>query len=146
MSTAPLLGVTRWLSWTVRPVLTGTGQTPGPVANLLSIPSLPRLLELSPRLREANENPGGLELHRLLRFNLLNLGENAVTVVAIALTNATRETVRCEVVPPVVVRAGARYPFMVEVTTGLGSEAVDIQVEDTHGERVWASAACLPSA
>jgi hypothetical protein len=85
----------------------------------------------------------GLENERS-RFNLLNLGGDPATVCAIAL-RGKGEVLRCEVVPSVVVRAGARYPFALEVRTGLVSEAVDIQVENGTAERAWVSASRLPS-
>src|SRR6266849_5747163 len=90
------------------------------------------LMELVPLLEATAEPGAGLEVHHLLRFNLLNLGGDPATVCAIAL-RGNSEVLRCEVAPSVVVRAGARYPFMLEVRTGLVSEAVDIEVEHVTG-------------
>jgi hypothetical protein len=140
-----LFGITRWLTWAIRPIQAEAGQeakkTP---VSLPAVVSPQRLMELAPLLEATPELRSGLDVHQLLRFNLLNLGGDPATVCAIAL-KANREVLRCEVAPSVVVRAGARYPFMLEVRTGLVSEAVDIQVERGTGERTWVSASCLPS-
>jgi hypothetical protein len=139
-----LFGITKWLTWAVRPIQTEAGQGKEAAVSLPAVVSLQRLMELAPLLKATPEPGGGLEVHQLLRFNLLNLGGNPATVCAIAL-KGSREVLRCEIAPSVVVRAGARYPFMLEVRTGLVSEVVDIQVERDTGERVWVSASCLPS-
>jgi hypothetical protein len=139
-----LFGITKWLTWAVRPIQTEAGQEKEAAVSLLAaVVSVQRLRELVPLL-EARAEPGsGLEVHQLLRFNLLNLGGDPATVCAIAL-RGNREVLRCEVAPSVVVRAGARYPFMLEVRAWLVSEAVDIQVERATGERAWVSASSLP--
>ena len=138
-----LLGITKRFTWAVRPISTEIGASEAE-ADPLSVVSFQRLSELRPRLQEVPEGAGRGEHHQLLRFNLLNLGDKQVTVCAIAVTSAGQEMLRCQVVPPVIVRAGARYPFMLEIRTGLGSEAVDIQVERAPDDRVWVSAAGLP--
>ena len=140
-----LFGITKWLTWAVRPIRTEAGRAKEAAVSLPAIVSPQRLMELGVGpLLEATPEPGGLEVHQLLRFNLLNLGGDPATVCAIAL-RGNRGVVRCEVAPPVVVRAGARYPFMLEIRTRLVSEAVDIEVEHVTGERAWVSASCLPS-
>jgi hypothetical protein len=140
-----LFGITKWLKWAVRPIHTEAGQAKEAAISLPAVVSPQRLMELVPLLEETTVTPGGgPEVHQLLRFNLLNLGGDPATVCAIAL-RGDREVLRCEVAPSVVVRAGARYPFMLEVRAGLVSEAVDIQVEHATGERAWVSASCLPS-
>jgi len=139
-----LFGITKWLTWAVRPIQTEAGQAKEDAVSLAAVVSPQRLMELVPFLEATGEPGRGLEVHQLLRFNLLNLGGDPATVCAIAL-RGTCDVLRCEVAPSVVVRAGARYPFMFEVRTGLASEAVDIQVERVTGERAWVSASCLPS-
>jgi hypothetical protein len=140
------LAISKWLTWAIRPIEVETAQPQDvTVRSLLTVP-LQRLLALGPRLRLAVAEPDGCVAgHLLLRFNLLNLGDGPTTVRAIALRSAAHEILRCEVVPSVVVRAGARYPFMLETMTGLGSEAVDVLVERAPGEHIWVSASCLPS-
>jgi hypothetical protein len=44
-----------------------------------------------------------------------------------------------------VVREGARYPFILEVMTGLGSQNVDLEVEYGPHARVWVRVASLPT-
>jgi hypothetical protein len=145
VSASPVLfGITKWLTWAVRPISTEAGQAKESAFSLTAVVSPQRLMELVPLLGATAELGGGLEVHQVLRFNLLNLGGDPATVCAIAL-KGDREVLRCEVAPSVVVRAGARYPFMLEVRAGLVSEAVDIQVEGVTGERTWVSASCLPS-
>jgi hypothetical protein len=145
VSASPVLfGITMWFTLEVRPFQTEAGQAKEAEVSLLAVVSHRRLMELAPLLRATAEPGGGLDVHQLLRFNLLNLGGDPATVCAIAL-RGNREVLRCEVAPSVVVRAGARYPFMLEVRTRLVSEDVDIQVERVTGERAWFSASCLPS-
>jgi hypothetical protein len=143
-ASAVLFGITKWFTWAVRPIQTEAVQAKEAAVSLLAVVSYQRLMELAPRLEVTVEPRGGLDVHQLLRFNLLNLGGDPATVCGIAL-KGNRDVLRCEVAPPVVVRAGARYPFMLEVRSGLVSEAVDIQVERGTGERAWVSAASLPS-
>jgi hypothetical protein len=139
-----LFGITKWLTWAVRPIRTEAGQAQEAAVSLLAVVSPQRLMELIPLLDATAEGGADVEVHHLLRFNLLNLGGDPATVCAIAL-RAKGEVLRCEVVPSVVVRAGARYPFALEVRTGLVSEAVDIQVESGTAGRAWVSASRLPS-
>jgi hypothetical protein len=144
VSASPVLfGITKWVTWALRPARIEAGQAKETTVSLVAVVSFQRLKELAPLLAAAAA-PGSLEVHQLLRFNLLNLGGDPATVCAIAL-GGNREGLRCEVAPSVVVRAGARYPFMLEVRTALVSEAVEIQVEHGTGERAWVSASCLPS-
>src|SRR6202140_645796 len=138
-----LFGITAWLTWAVRPIRTEAGQAREAAVSLLAVVSPQRLMELIPLLDATAEGGADLEVQHLLRFNLLGLGGDPATVCAIAL-RGKGEVLRCEVVPSVV-RAGARYPFALEVRTGLVSEAVDIQVESGSGERAWVSASRLPS-
>jgi hypothetical protein len=139
-----LFGITKWLTWAVGTIQIEAGQAKEAAVSLLAVVSPQRLMELVPLLEATAEPGAGLKVHHLLRFNLLNLGGDPATVCAIAL-RGNSEVLRCEVTPSVVVRAGARYPFMLEVRTGLVSEAVDIEVERGTGERAWVSASCLPS-
>jgi hypothetical protein len=145
MSASPVLfGITKWFTWAIRPVPIEAGQAKDAAVSLLAVVSYPRLTELAPLLEPTSARGGRLDVHQLLRFNLLNLGGDPANVCAIAL-RGNREVLRCEIAPSVVVRAGARYPFMLEVGTRLVSEAVDVQVERGTGERAWVSASCLPS-
>jgi hypothetical protein len=146
VSASPVLfGITKWLTWAVRPIRTEAGQAREAAVSLLAVVSPQRLRDLVPLLDATAEGGADLEVHHLLRFNLLNLGGDPATVCAIAL-RGNREVLRCEIAPSVVVRAGARYPFMLEVRAGLVSEAVEVQIERGIGERAWVSASCLPSA
>jgi hypothetical protein len=140
-----LFGITWWFTWAVRPIPIEAGHTKEAAVSLLAVVSYQRLMELAPLLEATAERGGSLDVHQLLRFNLLNLGGDPATVCAIAL-RGNREVLRCEIAPSVVVRAGARYPFMLEVRAGLVSEAVEVQIERGIGERAWVSASCLPSA
>jgi hypothetical protein len=145
VSASPVVfGITKWLTWPIRPIQTEAGHAKNATVSLPALVSHQRLMELTPFLEALAEPGGGLAVHQLLRFNLLNLGDDPATVCAIAL-RGNREVLHCEVAPSVVVRAGARYPFMLEVRTRLVSEAVDIQVERATGERAWFSASCLPT-
>jgi hypothetical protein len=145
VSASPVLfGITKWLTWAVRPIGSEAGQAREAAVSLLAVVSPQRLRDLVPLLDATAEGGADLEVHHLLRFNLLNLGGDPATVCAIAL-RGKGEVLRCEVAPSVVVRAGARYPFALEVRTGLVSEAVDIEVERGTRERAWVSASCLPS-
>jgi hypothetical protein len=145
VSASPVLfGITKWLTWPVRPIQTEAGQAKEAAVSLLAVVSPQRVMELAPLLGATAEPGGSLEVHQLLRFNLLNLGGDPATVCAIAL-RGNREVLHCDVAPSVVVRAGATYPFILEVRTWLASEAVDIQVEGGTGERAWVLASCLPS-
>ena len=137
-------GVTKWLTWAVRPIRTEGDQAQEAAVSLLAVVSPQRLMELIPLLDATAEGGADVEVHHLLRFNLLNLGGDPATVCAIAL-RGKGEVRRCEVVPSVVVRAGARYPFALEVRTGVVSEAVDIQVASSTGERTWVSASRFQS-
>jgi hypothetical protein len=145
MSASPVVfGITKWFTWALRPIPIEADQVVGPAVSLLAVVSYQRLLELAPLMEAAAVSCGSLDIHQLLRFNLLNLGEDPATVCAIAL-RGNGAVLGCEIAPSVVVQAGARYPFMFEVTTRLVSEAVDVQVEGGTGEGTWVSASCLPS-
>jgi hypothetical protein len=139
-----LFGITMWFTLEVRPIQTEAGQANEAEVSLLAVVSPRRLMELAPLLKATAKPGGGRDVHQLLRFNLLNLGGDPATVCAIAL-RGNCEVLRCEVAPSVVVRAGARYPFMLEVRARLVSEDVDIQVERGTGERAWFPASCLPT-
>jgi hypothetical protein len=138
-----LLGITTWLTWAIRDEISPAGQSAfSPIATV----SHQRLTELGPVSLQAAAAPGvGFELHQLLRFNLLNLGDDPATVCAVALRTTSGAMLPCELAVPVVIRAGARYPFMLEVRSEVVSEAVDVQVERVPGDRVWISASCLPN-
>jgi hypothetical protein len=82
--------------------------------------------------------------HQLVRFNVCNFGGKSVTLCAIALKSLNGDTFTCELVPSVVVQAGAHYPLIVEVTVGPVAEAVDIEVEHLVGQRLWVTAQMLP--
>ena len=141
-----LLGITKWFRWTLRPLKDDI-----PLARQMAVPLTvvfpQRLIELGSRLQAYTEGVcSAHQFHQLLRFNLYNFGEARTTVCAVAVTNAGGETLRCEVVPPVVLEPGARYPFMFEVvTTTVRSEEVGIQVEQEAGQYVWVSARSLPT-
>ena len=108
----------------------------------MSSVSLQRLKELGSRLEpSAERNVNGC--HQLVRFNLYNFGEQPVVVCAIGLTNIRGETLRCEVVPSIMVAAGARYPMMVEVMNGPIQEVAQIAV-DMNGQRLWVATQSLP--
>jgi hypothetical protein len=136
-----LLGITKWLTWVVRP-LDSSNETESPERHPLSTVFLERLMELAPRLQERTPMSGGD--HQLVRFNLLNLGSESVTVSAVALRGTAGQILHCEVVPPVVVPADVRYPFMFELRAALGSADVEVQVEQTSGQRAWVLAPSLP--
>jgi hypothetical protein len=143
MSPAALLGITKWFRWTVGPDLTGaigTGDDGAP----LKVVSIQRLKELAPRLQQVTEGAGRAGHHELVRFNLLNLDDEPVAVCAIGLPNVSRQMLRCDVVPAVIVDGGAVYPFMLEIRSGLGLELVDIQIEPAFGDREWVFALGLP--
>ena len=104
--------------------------------------SFKRLNELGFRLeRSAGHNV--YERHQLIRFNLYNFGEQPVVVCAIGLPNIRGETLRCEVVPSLVIAAGARYPMMVEAMNGPVQEVAQIAV-DIDGQRLWVATQSLP--
>ena len=138
-----LLAISKWLSWVVEPP-SGSSDEAANEGHSLSTVSLERLMQLGLRLRESTPLSGSC--HQLLRFNLYNLGDDPVTVSAVALSDTAGQKLQCEVVPPVVVQAGVRYPFMFELRTALGSEAVEIHVEGIYGQRAWVQAPALPGA
>jgi hypothetical protein len=108
----------------------------------MSSVSFQRLKELGSRLEPgAERNVNGS--HQLVRFNLYNFGEQPVVVCAIGLPNIRGETLRCEVVPSIVVAAGARYPMIVEVMNGPIQEVAQIAV-DINGQRLWVATQSLP--
>ena len=142
--TGALLGITRVFRWTVgldRNEAIGAGDDVAP----LKIVSIQRLKELAPQLVQVPEGAGGGGHPELVRFNLLNLNDEPVTVRAIGVPNARQEMLRCDVVPAVIVGGGGIYPFMLEIRSGLGSELINIEVEGTSGDRGWILARGLPS-
>ena len=144
MSDSPiLLALTMWLTWTIRPVVNGSDVVVNTSGRVSSV-SLQRLRELGSRLEADSDRAATDKVHQLVRFNLYNFGEESVIVRAIALKTLRGENLSCELVPSVVVEAGARYPVMVEVTWGPVAEAADIEV-DIRGRRLWISARGLPT-
>ena len=140
-----LLGVTLWLTWTVRPTQNGSERLSPDTAAPILIVSPQRLMSIGSRLEVQTEQTaaaGGA--HQLVRFNVYNFGEQSLTLCAIALKSLSGETLSCELVPSLVVRPGTRHPFMAEVTAGPVAEGVDIEVEHLVGQRLWASAQLLP--
>jgi hypothetical protein len=136
-----LLAVTMWLTWTIRPDPNSSQIDPHIDIHMSNV-SWQRLKELNSRLGpRAQRNVNGC--HQLIRFNLYNFGEQPVVVCAIGLPNTQGETLRCEVVPSIVVAAGARYPMMVEVTNGPIQELAQIAV-DINGQRLWVATQSLP--
>lgn len=103
-------------------------------------------MNIGPRLEVATERivPAG-RVHQLVRFNICNLGEQPTTAYTIALKDQVGETLSCELVPPVVIASGARYPVVVEVAAGPVAKAVDIEVKHVAGQRFWVSTQLLPS-
>jgi hypothetical protein len=132
-----LLAVPMWLTWTIRPI-DGAKNDP-----IIASVSIQRLRELAPRLQSNRHSTVAVDLHQLVRFNLLNFGEQPVTVTAIALANLRGETLTCDLIPPVVVGPGARYPMSIEVTRGPVTEAVQVGV-DLDGRCHWVPAQSLP--
>jgi len=132
-----LLAVPLWLTWVIRPE--GDSSATRAISNV----SVQRLRALTSRFQSSRELDADIQVHQLVRFNLLNFGEQSVAVSAITLTSLRGEKLSCDVVPAVVVAAGARYPFVVEVTTGPVSEAVDVEV-DVNGRRISVPTQSLP--
>lgn len=130
-----------WLTWAIRPDPNSAEIDPPVDSQMLSV-SFQRLKELGSRLapRAQREVNAG---HQLVRFNLHNFGEQPVVVSAMELQNLRRETLHCEVVPSIVVAAGARYPMMVEVLNGPIQEVARIAV-DMDGQRLWVATQSLP--
>jgi len=126
-----------WLTWTIRPI-DGAKNDP-----IIASVSIQRLGELAPRLQPHRDSTIVADLHQLVRFNLLNFGEQPVTVSAIALANLRGDTLTCDLIPPVVLRPGARYPMSIEVTKGPVAEAVHVGV-DLDGRCHWVPAQSLP--
>lgn len=140
-----LLAVTMWLTWTVRAEPNDTEHLSANRAARISIVSPQRLQRIGSRLEVKIGQAGATGgAHQLVRFNVFNFGEQSVTVCAIALRSLGGETLTCELVPSLVVGPGARYPLLAEVTTGPVAEAVDIEVEQIAGQRLWVSAQVLP--
>jgi hypothetical protein len=130
-----------WLTWTIRPD-PNSSQIDRHVDIQMSSVSWQRLKELASRLEpHAQRNVTGC--HQLIRFNLYNFGAQPVVVCAMGLPNIQGETLRCEVVPSIVVAAGARYPMMIEVTNGPIQEVAQIAV-DINGQRLWVATQSLP--
>jgi hypothetical protein len=136
-----LLAVTMWLTWAIRPD-PDSSDVERPVGDQLSSVSFQRLKELGVRLapRALRDIDG---VHQLVRFNLYNFGEQPVVVCAMELPNVRDEILHCDVVPSIVVAAGARYPMMVEVLNGPIQEVAQIAV-DINGQRVWVETQSLP--
>ena len=133
-----------WLTWAIRSVQDGSARVTGNTGADLTSVSLQRLGELGLRLETSSDRSvTDVEVHQLVRFNLFNFGEQPVTVIAIALTTLRGETLSCELVPAVVVAAGARYPMMVETMGGPVAEGADFEV-DVGSRRLWVSAQALP--
>src|SRR5262249_2454639 len=118
-----LLAVPMWMTWTIRPIDDAKN------APIIASVSIQRLRELAPRLQSHRDSRIATDLHQLVRFNLLNFGEQPVTVSAIALANLRGETLTCDVIPRVVLGPGARYPMSIEVTKGPVAEAVHVGVD-----------------
>lgn len=137
LSSPVLLAVTTWLTWTIRPTQNDTEWL-----SRISVVSYDRLRSIGARLEVSEQS--AVDAHQLVRFNVYNFGEQSVTVCALALRSLSGETLTCELAPSLVVRAGARHPLMVEVTTGPVGESVDIEVEHRVGQRLWVSAQLLP--
>jgi hypothetical protein len=133
-----------WLTWAIRSVQDGSARVTENAGADLSSVSLHRLKELGSRLdTNSDRSVTDVEVHQLVRFNLYNFGEQSATVSAIALRTLRGETLSCELVPAVVVAAGARYPMMVEAMGGPVAEGADIEV-DVGRRRLWVSAQALP--
>ena len=130
-----------WLTWAIRPD-PGSPENDRQVETQMSSVSLQRLKDLGSRL-ESHLRRQVNDCHQLVRFNLYNFGEQPVIVCAMELPNIRGETLRCEVVPSIVVGAGVRYPMMVEVTNGPVQEMAHIAV-DINGQRVWVATQSLP--
>jgi hypothetical protein len=133
-----LLGITTWLTWTVPPLESETERP-----NRISTVSFQRLMSIISARREAKTAQTSA-VHQLVRFNVYNFGEKSIALCAVALKTLDGDSLSCELVPSVVVRAGARYPLMVEVTEGPVAEAVNIEVEHIVGQRLWVEAPLLP--
>ena len=132
-----LLAVPMWRTWSIHAV----EQDDVPVT--ISTVAVTRLRQLEPRLHSNSELGTGRDAHQLVRFNILNLSEQPVTITAVALTTVHGERLVCDVVPPILVAPDARYPIVVEVTRGPVNEAVQVEV-DTSGQRLWVPAQFLP--
>ena len=133
-----------WMTCTIRPVQREGESIVNDVGACLAPVSVQRLRELGPRLLETTDRtvtPTGD--HQLVRFNLYNLGEEPVTVCAVAVRSLRGERLSCELLPRPVVAAGARYPIALEVGNGPVDEAVDVEVT-ARGHGVWVSAPLLP--
>ena len=108
------------------------------MVNMLS-PSLHEAARQSSRSLAASHDPRAADDPRAQRAFDLKLYHRPIAGL-VRRSRRNRDVLRCEVAPSVVVWAGARYPFMLEVGTGLVLETVDIQVERVTGERAWVSA------
>jgi hypothetical protein len=126
-----------WLTWTVRPAENDRERP-----SRISAVSYERLRNIGSRLEVSDQS--AVDAHQFVRFNVYNLGEQSVTVCAIALKSLSGERLTCELVPSLVIRPGARHPLMAEVTAGPVAKAADIQVEKVVGRKLWVSAQWLP--
>lgn len=142
MASAPvILGITKRFAWLVLP---DSFETDSLETGIVSVPSMQRLFELALRLRSVTDVETCSAGHLLLRFNLLNLSDAAISVCAIGLRSRSQETLRCELVPHVAIGEGARYPFGVEVKSQLGSAAVEVHLQLGDEDRLWIPVADLP--
>ena len=130
-----------WLAWTIGPDPNSSDVEPDAALQMSTV-SFQRLRELASRF-QPNPEHGVNGPHQLIRFNLYNFGEQPVVVCAIGLPRRHGETLRCEVVPSIVVAAGARYPMMVEVMDGPVQHIAEIAV-DSNGRRTWVATQSLP--
>jgi hypothetical protein len=93
MPSAPLLlGITMWLTWTVRPTQSASERLAQDAAAPISIVSYRRLMSIGSRLEvkaEPTQVPMGT--HQLVRFNVYNLGEASMTLCAVALKTLNGE-------------------------------------------------------
>jgi hypothetical protein len=72
VSASPVLfGITKWLTWAVRPLKTETGQAKDAAVSLLAVISLQTLMELIPLLGATADAGADLEVHHLLVFERL---------------------------------------------------------------------------
>jgi hypothetical protein len=134
-----------WITWTLRPTPNHGEPVPANAAPRILIVSPQRLRNIGSRLELESEQTAATDRsHQLVRFNVYNFGEQSLTLCAIALRSLGGETLTCELVPSLVIRAGARHPLLTEVTAGPVAEAVDIEVEYLAGRRRWVEAQVLP--
>jgi hypothetical protein len=140
-----LLGITMWVTWTLRPTQNDTAPLAANAAPRISMVSPQRLKRIGSWIEPKSEHHDrARESHHLVRFNVYNFGNESVTLHAIALKTLDGETLTCELVPALVVRSGARHPLLAEVTSGPVAEAVEIEAEPVVGRRLWVDVRVLP--